>query len=70
VSAFLAKWISNLPQIFGSNLVMAIIVYWTIGLRGTLQQFLIYLAIVVAHGLTANGLGLMIGAAVPNATVS
>jgi ABC-type multidrug transport system permease subunit len=68
-SAYIAKWASNLPQIFTANLIMATIVYFTVGLNFTVNQFLIYLSIVVAHGLCANGLGLMIGAAVPNATV-
>jgi ABC-type multidrug transport system ATPase subunit/ABC-type multidrug transport system permease subunit len=68
-SAFLAKWISNLPTMLLTNLIMAVIVYWTVGLRASVGQFFTFIAIVVAHGLCANSFGLLIGAAVPNATV-
>jgi ABC-type multidrug transport system ATPase subunit len=68
-SAFLAKWISNLPTMLMTNLIMAVIVYWTVGLRATVGQFFTFIAIVVVHGLCANSFGLLIGAAVPNATV-
>jgi ABC-type multidrug transport system permease subunit len=68
-SAFLAKWISNLPTMLLTNIIMAVIVYWTVGLRGTVNQFFVFIAIVVAHGFCANSFGLLIGSAVPNATV-
>jgi ABC-type multidrug transport system ATPase subunit/ABC-type multidrug transport system permease subunit len=68
-SAYLAKWISNIPLVVLGNIIMAVIVYWTVGLQATVKQFLTFVAIVVAHGFCANSFGLMIGAAVPNATI-
>lgn len=68
-SAFLAKWCSNTPTLLLSNLLVATIVYFTVGFHVTAHQFFFFWLIFIAHALCANGLGLAIGAAVPNATV-
>ncbi|KAJ2999804.1 ATP-binding cassette sub- G member 2 [Globomyces sp. JEL0801] len=68
-SAFLAKVVSTWPLIIIGNTLMAIPVYWLVGLSATVQQFFTYMLIVYVHVFTANNFGLMIGSAVPSAQV-
>jgi ABC-type multidrug transport system permease subunit len=68
-SAYLAKWVSNLPTMILSNTILCGILYWTVGFQTTVSQFFTFYCIAIVHSLTANGLGLVIGAAVPSATV-
>jgi energy-coupling factor transporter ATP-binding protein EcfA2 len=68
-SAFLSKIASSIPLIIIGNLILAVPVYWAVGLAATARQFFIFLLIVFVHSNTANNLGFLIGASVPNATV-
>lgn len=68
-SAFLAKFVSSLPLTYAGALILAIPVYWMIGLQKVASKYLTFICIVLVHSHTANALGLMIGAAVPSAQV-
>lgn len=68
-SAFLSKIASSVPLILIGNIILAVPVYWAVGLAATVQQFFTFLLIVFVHSNTANNLGFLIGASVPTATV-
>ena len=68
-SAFVAKFISSLPLAYAGSLLLSIPVYWMIGLQNNAVRYLTFICIVLVHTHVANALGLMIGAAVPNAQV-
>ncbi|KAJ3087492.1 ATP-binding cassette sub- G member 2 [Quaeritorhiza haematococci] len=68
-SAFLAKLVSTLPLNILGSLLLAVPVYWMIGLRNDIVKYFIFILIVIIHSTTANSLGLAIGSAVPNSRV-
>ncbi|KAJ3336599.1 hypothetical protein HDU91_001727, partial [Kappamyces sp. JEL0680] len=68
-SAFMAKVISTLPSLFLSTGTLLIPIYFTVGLKLTVNNFFMYLLLCWVHCLAANNMGLLIGAAVPNVTV-
>jgi hypothetical protein len=68
-SAFLSKIASSLPLIMIGNIILALPVYWAVGLAPTAYQFFTFLLIIFVHTNCANNLGFLIGAAVPNVAV-
>ncbi|RKO90319.1 P-loop containing nucleoside triphosphate hydrolase protein [Blyttiomyces helicus] len=69
ISVFAAKVVSTLPLTFLGALLLAIPVYWMIGLQADAGKYGTFIVIVLVHSFVANALGLMIGSAVPNPTV-
>lgn len=63
-SAFVAKWISTIPLLIFTCLILIIPVYFMAGLQLKTSKFLIYLVVNLVHVMTANSLGLFIGASV------
>jgi ATP-binding cassette subfamily G (WHITE) protein 2 len=68
-SAFIAKFLSSLPLAYIGSLLLSIPVYWMVGLQNNIAKFFIFQAVALVHTHTANAMGLMIGAAVPNVQV-
>jgi ABC-type multidrug transport system permease subunit len=62
-SAYIAKAISSVPLIIIGVLILVIPSYWMIGLQPFAEQYFIYAGVILVHALTANALGLAIGAA-------
>ena len=68
-SAYLAKFVSSLPLVLTGALLMAIPVYWMLGLTNNESEYFTFICITVVHAMAANSLGLMISSFVPNAKV-
>nr|KAJ3418998.1 ATP-binding cassette sub- G member 2 [Polyrhizophydium stewartii] len=68
-SAYIAKVISSLPLPLIGCLVFGIPVYWMTGLQAQVNKFFTFVCILLIHAFSANALGLMIGAGVPDVRV-
>ena len=80
-SAYLAKFMSTLPLTYAGALLLAVPVYWMIGmllrssllilsgLQNNIIKYFTFICIVLVHSHTANSLGLMVGSFVPSAKV-
>ncbi|KAI9208487.1 ABC-2 type transporter-domain-containing protein [Polychytrium aggregatum] len=69
-AAYIAKVISTWPQVFIGVLILALPVYWMVGLQPLAANYFTFLLILVVHSNVANALGLMMGSASPNLTVA
>lgn len=69
LTAFMAVAISGLPLAWAGNVILGTATYWIVGLEPLAEKYFIFMLIIFVQTFTANGLGLMIGSAVPNATV-
>ncbi|KAH6563261.1 hypothetical protein BASA62_008687 [Batrachochytrium salamandrivorans] len=65
-AVFIAKWISTLPMLFLSTLILVMPVYWMIGLTNDMHRYGTFIVIMLVHSNAANGLGLVIGSSVKN----
>ncbi|KAJ3252659.1 hypothetical protein HK103_001362 [Boothiomyces macroporosus] len=68
-SAYLAKVASTVPLVFIVVIILGTPLYWIVGLYNNVANFFTFLLILLIQALVANLLGLMIGSAVPSATV-
>ncbi|KAI8908416.1 hypothetical protein EDD86DRAFT_17287 [Gorgonomyces haynaldii] len=68
-SAYLAKVVAATPFPLFSCLLIALPIYWMIGLQNNALKYLTFIGIMLLQTFTANCLGLAIGASVPNVTV-
>ncbi|KAJ3269080.1 hypothetical protein HDV01_001888 [Terramyces sp. JEL0728] len=68
-SAYLAKVASTVPLVFVVVIILGTPLYWVVGLYNNVANFFTFLLILLIQALVANLLGLMIGSAVPSATV-
>ncbi|ONK77470.1 uncharacterized protein A4U43_C02F6850 [Asparagus officinalis] len=66
-SYFMARTVGDLPMEFVLPSVFTFILYWMAGLRPEIDAFLLTLIILLAYVLVAQGLGLVIGAAIMDA---
>ncbi|RKO89550.1 P-loop containing nucleoside triphosphate hydrolase protein [Blyttiomyces helicus] len=69
ISVYSAKVASTLPLTIVGALIVAIPVYWMIGLQADAGKYGTFIVIVLVHSFVSNAMGLLIGSAVPNATV-
>ncbi|KAJ3412648.1 hypothetical protein HDV05_000398 [Chytridiales sp. JEL 0842] len=68
-AAYLAKFISSIPLTLIGSLLLALPVYWMMGLQRDAGRYLTFLVIVLVHSFTAMALGIMIGSGVRNVRV-
>ncbi|KAJ2999805.1 ATP-binding cassette sub- G member 2, partial [Globomyces sp. JEL0801] len=68
-SAFLAKVASTYPTLYLGNTLMAIPIYFIVGLSTTPTQFFTFMLIIYLQSFVANNFGLLISSAVPSVQV-
>ncbi|KAI8905043.1 P-loop containing nucleoside triphosphate hydrolase protein [Gorgonomyces haynaldii] len=68
-SAYLAKVVSSLPMPVIGGLILAIPIYWMVGLQNDVGKYFTFIAILTVQSLASATLGLAIGASVPNVTL-
>ena len=69
-AVYMAKVVSVLPQAIFSTLVLGTIVYFATGLQFAWLNFVIFMLMLFSLVVSAQALGLIIGALVPNAQVA
>lgn len=66
-SYYMARMAGDLPMELILPTIFTFIVYWMAGLRPAITEFLLMLAVLLGYVLVAQGLGLVIGAAIMDA---
>ncbi|EFC38572.1 predicted protein [Naegleria gruberi] len=69
-SWYVAKVIADIPSVLFFPLLFGCILYFWIGLNGSIDRFLMFLLIQAILGLTGQGLGIAIASISPNASVA
>ena len=64
-SAYLAKVLSTIPLATIGALLLAVPVYWMVGLQKDVAKYFIFILIVWLHSMVSNFMGIMISSAVP-----
>ncbi|KAJ2987664.1 ATP-binding cassette sub- G member 2, partial [Globomyces sp. JEL0801] len=67
-SAFITKWLADVPTTVFSTLVFALPLYPMVGLRDEVDIFLVFIGVLVLHGLVSSSLGAFISVCMPNLT--
>ena len=65
-SAYVAKVLSTLPLTFAGSLILALPIYWMVGLQASATKYLTFVCIILVQSFAANSLGILIGSAIPN----
>lgn len=68
-SSFLAVAISSMPRPLIGCLLIAVPIYWMVGLQPAAGKYFTFLAILLVHTFCANSFGLFLSSAVPSETV-
>ncbi|XP_020573656.1 ABC transporter G family member 25 [Phalaenopsis equestris] len=66
-SYFMARMVGDLPMELVLPAIFVLIIYWMASLRPELGAFLLTMVVILGYVLVAQGLGLVIGAAIMNA---